>query len=176
MAGSDSDGTCVRHNNDFDVDVRPHGNAGPLGATAIFVPADSDGDWRLHRVRPAWLCASEHAFISARIGALGTDAGRTSQDSCVVENPVGGFNSQHSGFMGEVEQETFATLSSRRGQRLWRNADGRKYIARSRSDRGPIHQPRRFPGIDYGDWTYPGGAQHEIFADENQTAGRGIFS
>src|ERR1700692_681454 len=141
MAGGDSDGAWVRNNYDLHIDVRPHGNAGPLGAAASFVPSNSDRHWWLHRVRAAWLCASEHAFIPAGISALGPDSCRTSQDSCTVENPFGGFDSQHPGFMGEVEQEAFATLSARWRQRLRRNADGRKYFARGRSDRGPIHQP-----------------------------------
>jgi FO synthase len=50
------------------------------------LPRDSVRDRRLHRVRAAWLCASEHASVPAGTGAHRADARRTSQDSCAGQN------------------------------------------------------------------------------------------
>ncbi len=75
----------------------------------------------------------------------------------------------------KLNRKTFAALPARWSQRLRRNADGRKYFTRGRSNRGPIHQPGRFPGADSGDRAHPSRAQHKIFADEDQVSRRTDF-
>src|ERR1700730_157631 len=74
--------------------------------------------------------------------------------------------------MGQAESQTFAALPACRSKRLRRHANGRKYFARGWSDRGPVHQPGRFPDIDIGDRAHSRRTQHEVLPHENKTAGR----
>ncbi len=93
------------------------------------IAPDSVGDGRLHRIRAARFCPPEHTSVPAGTGALRADARRAPKDSCAGQDPARRVDSQHPGFVGEAEPQTFATVPARGRQRLWRNADGREYLA-----------------------------------------------
>ncbi len=144
----------------FDHDVWTHRNARALGPPDALAARDSERNRRLHRIRPARLRAPEHAAVSSGTRALRAHAGRASEGARSVAPAARRLHQQHSGFMGKVESPSLATLPARRRQRLWRHADGRKYFARSRSHRRPVHQPGRFSVADSGDGPRPRRAQH----------------
>ena len=83
---------------------------------------------------------------------------------------LAGAINNHSGVLGKAEPAPLAALSARRRERLRWHADGRKYLARSRSHRGTIHQRRRIPVADSRDRTHPRRTQHHVHAHQYQTA------
>src|SRR5208282_5270316 len=101
-----------------------------LGAPDAPLARDSIRDWRLQRIRSAWLRASEHAALPAGTGALRPHAGRASQSACAGAAAAGRIDQQYPGFMGEAESPAVAVVPACRSQRFWRHADGRKYFAR----------------------------------------------
>ena len=78
--------------------------------------------------------------VSAGNRAPRPHPGRASQDSRPGADHAGGRHQQYSGVVGKAEPAPVATLPARRRQRLRRNIDGRKHLARSRSHGGTIHQ------------------------------------
>ena len=70
----------------------------------------------------------------------------------------------------KLNRKPLATLPARWRERLRRYVDGRKYFARSRSDRGPVHQPGRFSVADSGDGPHSRRTQHDVLSNPNQAS------
>ena len=73
----------------------------------------------------------------------------------------------------KLNRKSVAALPARRRQRLRRNPDGRKYLARSRSHGRTVHQPGRFSVADSGSRPHPRRTQYRLHANQSQAAARG---
>ena len=125
----------------FDTDVRAHGNSRSLGTAvvAVFRQIQSETGGFTEFV-PLGFVHQNTLLFQQGLARSGPTLAEHLKIHALAQNPARRVDSQHSGLVGEVESQAFAALPARRRQRLRRDADGRKYFARGRSDRRPVHQ------------------------------------